>query len=350
VADSGAAVRSFAPKAAVLEGQVVLVTGGTGSFGRRFVQRVLAEQAPRKLIVFSRDELKQYEMQSELRAAFSAADFGRMRFFLGDVRDRERLTLALRGVDIVIHAAALKQVPAAEYNPSECIHTNVLGAENVVWASLTNRVRRVVALSTDKACNPINLYGATKLASDKTFVAANNLAGDIGTRFAVVRYGNVAGSRGSVAPLFLKLAADGAAQIPITDPRMTRFWISLDQGVDFVLSSLEMMRGGEIFVPKIGSMKMTEVADALAPGVPQTVVGIRPGEKLHEMMISGDDARMTAELSDRYVIEPEFVEYLRLPFAAAEGRAVPDGFVYSSDANAEWLDADGLKALLAGHG
>jgi UDP-N-acetylglucosamine 4,6-dehydratase len=273
-----------------------------------------------------------------------------MRFFLGDVRDRERLTLALRGVDIVIHAAALKQVPAAEYNPSECIHTNVLGAENVVWASLTNRVKRVVALSTDKACNPINLYGATKLASDKTFVAANNLAGDIGTRFCVVRYGNVAGSRGSVAPLFRKLVADGAGELPITDPRMTRFWISLDQGVDFVLSSMEMMRGGEIFVPKIGSMTMPEVGEALAPGLPQRTVGIRPGEKLHEMMISGDDARMTVELGDRYVIEPQFVEYTRKSFAADGGRPVADGFVYSSDTNTEWLDADGLRTLLAGHG
>jgi UDP-N-acetylglucosamine 4,6-dehydratase len=333
-----------------LEGQVVLVTGGTGSFGRRFVQRVLAEQAPRKLIVFSRDELKQYEMQTELRAAFSSADFARMRFFLGDVRDRERLTLALRGVEVVIHAAALKQVPAAEYNPSEFVHTNVLGAENVVWASLSNRVRRVVSLSTDKACNPINLYGATKLASDKIFVAGNNLAGDIGTRFSVVRYGNVAGSRGSVAPLFLRLAAEGAGELPITDPRMTRFWISLDQGVDFVLSSLELMRGGEIFVPKIGSMTMTDVANALAPGVPHRTIGIRPGEKLHETMVSADDARMTTELADRYAIEPEFVEYLRMPFSAAEGRAVADGFAYASDTNAEWLDAAGLKALLAGHG
>jgi UDP-N-acetylglucosamine 4,6-dehydratase len=343
-------VRSFAPKTPVLEGQVVLVTGGTGSFGRRFIRRALAEQSPRKLIVFSRDELKQYEMQSELREAFPPEKFARLRFFLGDVRDRERLTLALRGVDVVIHAAALKQVPAAEYNPSECIHTNVLGAENVVWASLSNRVRKVVALSTDKACNPINLYGATKLASDKTFVAANNLAGDIGTRFSVVRYGNVAGSRGSVAPLFLGLAAGGAADLPITDPRMTRFWISLDQGVDFVLSSLELMRGGEIFVPKIGSMRMTDVAEALAPGLPHRIVGIRPGEKLHEMMISGDDARMTTELSDRYVIEPAFVEYLRMPFSAAEGRPVADGFAYSSDTNTEWLDAGALKALLAGHG
>jgi UDP-N-acetylglucosamine 4,6-dehydratase len=334
----------------VLDGQVVLVTGGTGSFGRRFVHRVLSEQAPKKLIVFSRDELKQYEMQADLRAAFPPEVYGRMRFFLGDVRDQSRLTLALRGVDVVIHAAALKQVPAAEYNPSECIHTNVIGAENVVWASLNTRVRRVVALSTDKACNPINLYGATKLASDKTFVAANNLAGDIGTRFCVVRYGNVAGSRGSVAPLFQKLVAEGATELPITDPRMTRFWISLDQGVDFVLSSLALTRGGEIFVPKIGSMTMPEVAQALGPGLAHRVVGIRPGEKLHEMMISGDDARMTTELFDRYVIEPQFVEYPRTPFAGDLGRPVADGFSYASDTNTEWLDADGLKALLAGHG
>ena len=349
-ADGHPALRSFAPKNPVLDGKVVLITGATGSFGRRFVQRALAEQAPRKLIVFSRDELKQYEMQTELRAMFPAETYARMRFFLGDVRDQSRLTLALRGVDIVIHAAALKQVPAAEYNPSECIHTNVLGAENVVWASLNNRVQRVVALSTDKACNPINLYGATKLASDKTFVAANNLAGDIGTRFCVVRYGNVAGSRGSVAPLFQDMVAKGVKELPITDPRMTRFWISLDQGVDFVLSSLEMMRGGEVFVPKIGSMTMPDVARALGPGIAHRTVGIRPGEKLHEVMISGDDSRMTTELADRYVIEPEFVEYPRKSFAGDLGARVADGFSYSSDSNAEWLDADGLRALLAGHG
>lgn len=344
------ALRSFAPTKRVLDGQVVLVTGGTGSFGRRFVARALAEQAPKKLIVFSRDELKQYEMQTELREQFGPELYARMRFFLGDVRDQSRLTLALRGVDVVIHAAALKQVPAAEYNPSECIHTNVMGAENVVWASLTNRVRRVVALSTDKACNPINLYGATKLASDKTFVAANNLSGDIATRFSVVRYGNVAGSRGSVAPLFERLVSQGATELPITDPRMTRFWISLDQGVDFVLSSLQIMRGGEIFVPKIASMTMPAVAEALGPGLPHRTVGIRPGEKLHEVMISGDDARMTTELDDRYVIEPEFVEYARTPFHQDGGRRVADGFAYSSDTNTEWLDADGLKVLLAGHG
>ena len=349
---SSPAHRSFAPKTRVLDGQVVLITGGTGSFGRRFVSRVLAEQSPKKVIVLSRDELKQYDMQAELRERFPAEIFEKMRFFLGDVRDQSRLTLAFRGVDVVIHAAALKQVPAAEYNPSECVHTNVMGAENVVWASLNNRVKRVVALSTDKACSPINLYGAgSSLASDKTFVAANNLAGDIGARFCAVRYGNVAGSRGSVAPLFQRLVREGAKDLPITDPRMTRFWISLDQGVDFVLSSLEMMRGGEIFVPKIGSMTMPEVARALGPDLPHRTVGIRPGEKLHEVMISGDDARMTTELADRYVIEPEFVEYTRTSFSAGDGKRVADGFTYSSDSNSEWrLDADGLKALLAGHG
>jgi len=266
-----------------------------------------------------------------------------MRFFLGDVRDRQRLTLALRGVDIVIHAAALKQVPAAEYNPSECIHTNVLGAENVVWACLTNRVKQVIALSTDKACNPINLYGATKLASDKTFVAANNLSGDIGTRFSVVRYGNVVGSRGSVAPLFQRLIANGAAELPITDTRMTRFWITLNEGVDFVLSSLGMMTGGEIFVPKIPSMKMTDLAAAMAPNVPIKVVGIRPGEKLHEMMISADDARTSLDLGDRYAIEPAFVEYTR---GGLKGAPLADGFSYASDTNDEWLSGEGLLALL----
>ncbi|MFI4964769.1 MAG: UDP-N-acetylglucosamine 4,6-dehydratase (inverting) [Caulobacterales bacterium] len=333
----------FAPTSLDLDGKVILVTGGTGSFGRRFVETVLAQANPRKLIVYSRDELKQSEMQADLAERMTPRQMATLRFFLGDVRDRERLILASRGVDIIIHAAALKQVPAAEYNPSECIHTNVLGAENVVWACLTNRIRQVVALSTDKACNPINLYGATKLASDKTFVAANNLAGDIGTRFSVVRYGNVVGSRGSVAPLFQRLIAKGAAEIPITDPRMTRFWITLNEGVEFVLSSLDVMRGGEIFVPKIPSMKMTDLAHAMAPGLPIKLVGIRPGEKLHEMMISVDDARSTVDLGDRYAIEPAFVEYTREPLAGAR---LPEGFSYASDTNDDWLSGDGLLALL----
>ena len=333
----------FAPTSLDLDGKVILVTGATGSFGRRFVETVLSRARPRKLIVYSRDELKQSEMQVDLSERFEAERLAPLRFFLGDVRDRERLTLAMRGVDIVIHAAALKQVPAAEYNPSECIHTNVLGAENVVWACLTNRVKQVVALSTDKACNPINLYGATKLASDKTFVAANNLSGDIGTRFSVVRYGNVVGSRGSVAPLFQRLIAKGVAELPITDPRMTRFWITLNQGVDFVLSSLAMMRGGEIFVPKIPSMKVLDLAQAMAPDLGHRIVGIRPGEKLHEIMISADDARTTVDLGDRYAIEPAFAEYTREAF---EGARLAEGFCYASDSNDEWLAGADLLAVL----
>jgi UDP-N-acetylglucosamine 4,6-dehydratase/5-epimerase len=333
----------FAPTNLDLDGKVILVTGGTGSFGRRFIETVLTRAKPRKLIVYSRDELKQSEMQIDYAERFSAEQLKAMRFFLGDVRDRERLMLAMRGVDIVIHAAALKQVPAAEYNPSECIHTNIMGAENVVWACLSNRVKQVVALSTDKACNPINLYGATKLASDKTFVAANNLAGDIGTRFAVVRYGNVVGSRGSVIPFFQRLIQRGATELPITDARMTRFLITLGEGVDFVLSSLDRMHGGEIFVPKIPSMKVTAVAEALAPGMAHKLVGIRPGEKLHEMMISADDARNTVDLGDRYAIEPAFVEYTREPL---QGGRLDDEFSYASDTNHEWLDTPGLMAML----
>lgn len=333
----------FAPTNLDLNGKVILVTGGTGSFGRRFIETVLSRYSPRKVIVYSRDELKQSEMQIDYAERFGPEKMGAMRFFLGDVRDRERLSLAVRGVDIVIHAAALKQVPAAEYNPSECIHTNVLGAENVVWACLANRVKQVVALSTDKACNPINLYGATKLASDKTFVAANNLSGDIGTRFAVVRYGNVVGSRGSVIPFFQRLLQRGAEDLPITDVRMTRFLITLAEGVDFVLSSLDGMHGGEIFVPKIPSMKITDIAEAIAPGMPTRVVGIRPGEKLHEMMISADDARNTVDLGDRYAIEPAFVEYTREPLAGAK---IADDFSYASDSNTEWLDHAGLLAML----
>lgn len=344
-AEGATALRGFAPTGRVLDDKVILITGGTGSFGRRFVDVALTRHAPRKVIIFSRDELKQYEMAEDLRARLAPEAFAKLRFFLGDVRDRARLTLALRGVDVVVHAAALKQVPAAEYNPSECIHTNINGAENVVWASLANGVQRVVALSTDKACNPVNLYGATKLASDKTFVAANNLSGDIGSRFCVVRYGNVAGSRGSVVPLFQRLLAGGARELPITDERMTRFWITLDQGVNFVLSSLEMMRGGELFVPKIPSMKVTEVARAMAPGAALRFVGIRPGEKLHEVMISGDDARATVELADRYIIEPDFAEYPRAPLGAP-ATPVGEGFVYSSDSNAEWLDGPTLLAMI----
>lgn len=338
--------RDFAPKTRMLDGKAVLVTGGTGSFGRRFVSTVLERYAPKKLIILSRDELKQFEMRQDLQERLPKESFDKLRFFLGDVRDRARLELAFRGVDVVIHAAALKQVPAAEYNPSECIHTNVMGAENVVWACLHNRVQRVIALSTDKACSPINLYGATKLASDKTFVAANNLAGDIGTRFSVVRYGNVAGSRGSVAPFFKRLLERGAEELPITDPRMTRFWITLDEGVNFVLSCLELMRGGEVFVPKIPASTITDLARVMAPGKPTKVVGIRPGEKLHEAMISADDARLTVDLGDRYAIEPDFVEYGRTSFANdGTGTKVAEDFAFTSDM-AERMDDEALMRLL----
>jgi UDP-N-acetylglucosamine 4,6-dehydratase/5-epimerase len=333
----------FVPTDLDLDGKVILITGGTGSFGRRFVETVLTRCRARKVIIYSRDELKQSELLADLGERFGPDKMGTLRFFLGDVRDRERLILATRGVDVIIHAAALKQVPAAEYNPSECIHTNIMGAENVVWACLTNRVKQVIALSTDKACNPINLYGATKLASDKTFVAANNLSGDIGTRFSVVRYGNVVGSRGSVAPFFQRLIAKGATELPITDPRMTRFWITLNEGVEFVLSSLGRMHGGEIFVPKIPSMKITDLAAAMAPDLPTKVVGIRPGEKLHEMMISADDVRSTIDLGDRYAIEPAFVEYAREPL---KGAPLPEGFSYASDTNDNWLTGKALLAVL----
>lgn len=322
----------------------ILVTGGTGSFGKAFVGRLLsAPSRPKRLVVFSRDEQKQDQMASEIAAEFPhARDI--VRFFIGDVRDMDRLEMAFRGVDVVVHAAALKIVPAAEYNPFECILTNVNGAENVVKASIRNGVGKVIALSTDKAANPVNLYGASKLASDKIFVAANNLSGFGGTAFSVVRYGNVVGSRGSVVPLFERLVKQGATEIPITDPRMTRFWISLEQGTSFVLSSIALTRGGEIFVPKIPSMKIVDLAKAIAPHLPQRVVGIRPGEKLHEVMITEDDARNTVEVADRYVILPPNygADLGHMP----QSHAVADGFRYSSDTNLEWLDGDSFRQLL----
>ena len=325
-----------------LDGRSVLVTGGTGSFGHKFVEMVLARYKPKRLAIYSRDELKQYEMQQK----FSPNEHRCLRYFLGDVRDLDRLKMALRGIDTVIHAAALKQVPAAEYNPTECIHTNVLGAENLVMACITEGVKRLVALSTDKACNPINLYGASKLASDKIFTAANQLSGDGGTVFCCVRYGNVVGSRGSVVPLYQRLVTEGTTELPVTDARMTRFWITLEQGVEFVLSCLDMMRGGEIFIPKIPSMKITDLAAALSPGGKVKIIGIRPGEKLHEVMITEDDARNTVEFSDRYVIEPNPVAWTG--HVLRDG-AVPveDGFRYASDNNTEWLDDAGLHELVA---
>ena len=324
----------------MLDNKAILITGGTGSFGHKFISAVLAQYKPSRVVVFSRDELKQYEMQQKFDAPC-------MRYFLGDVRDGERLRQAMRGIDYVVHAAALKQVPAAEYNPTECIRTNVTGAENVINAAIENGVEKVIALSTDKAASPINLYGATKLLSDKLFVAANNLVGKHRTRFAVVRYGNVVGSRGSVVPFFRKLIADGADSLPITDERMTRFWITLTQGVNFVLSSMEMMRGGEIYVPKIPSTTIPDVARLIDPSMKQHVIGIRPGEKLHETMIPADDAHCTVELEDRYVILQSFANAARDAYLHRGGKAVADGFSYSSDSNPEKLDPRGLQTLLA---
>jgi UDP-N-acetylglucosamine 4,6-dehydratase len=338
--------RSGTPPAepfAVFDDASVLVTGGTGSFGRRFISTLLERARPRRVIVFSRDEFKQFEMQQQT----PPEHLGRLRFFIGDVRDAERLEMAMREVNFCIHAAALKHVPAAEYNPMECIRTNVHGAENVMRAAIRASVRQVVALSTDKAANPINLYGASKLASDKIFIAANNLSGSIGTRFSVVRYGNVVGSRGSVVPLFRRLIAEGAATLPITDPRMTRFWITLQQGVDFVASCFSMMQGGEIFIPKIPSMRMVDLARAMAPDMAHQIVGIRPGEKLHEVMVTADDSRLAFELDDRYVIEPSFNWWTRTPYEQHTCVPVPDGFSYASDTNTDWLTADRLAQLLA---
>lgn len=325
-----------------LNDRVVFVTGGTGSFGRHFVRRVVEQYRPRKLIIFSRDEQKQFDMAQEL----GQERYGFMRYFIGDVRSRDRLEMALRGVDIIVHAAAMKHVPIAEFNPFECINTNVLGAENVVYAAIRQNVRQVIALSTDKAANPVNLYGASKLASDKIFVAANNLSGADGTRFSVVRYGNVVGSRGSVLPFFERLKAEGADHLPITDERMTRFWITLTQGVNFVLSSMAQMRGGEIFVPKIPSMRTVDLAQTVAPGLPHRIVGIRPGEKLHEIMVPRDDSRTTVELADRYVIIPATQPQLRDFYLKSGGQPVPEDFEYASNMNPEHLDARGLQALL----
>ncbi len=332
----------FVPDQLDLSNKTVLVTGGTGSFGKQFISTVLKKYDPRKIIVYSRDELKQYEM-SQL---FPIKDFPAIRYLIGDVRDYDRLTMAMRDVDYVIHAAALKHVPAAEYNPMECIKTNVNGAENLVNAALACKVKKVIALSTDKAANPINLYGASKLASDKIFIAANNMSGSIGTKFSVVRYGNVLGSRGSVVPFFKKLINEGAKSLPITDERMTRFWITLNQGVNFVLSSLEIMRGGEIFVPRIPSMKMTDMAKAMAPDLPHDIIGIRPGEKIHEIMITSDDGRNTIALKDRYVIEPVFAFWTRQSYTDNGAINVPEDFSYSSDKNDKWMIGEELIALL----
>lgn len=319
----------------------ILITGGTGSFGQRMVRTLLDRYKPARIVVFSRDELK----QSEMAAQFSSQE---MRYFLGDVRDRDRLIQAMRGIDIVIHAAALKQVPAAEYNPMESIKTNIYGAQNVVDAALYNDVEKVIALSTDKAANPINLYGSTKLASDKLFVAANNVAGGHPTRLSIVRYGNVIGSRGSVVPLFQKLVQEGATELPITDPRMTRFWITLQQGVDFVIDSFKRMHGGEVFVPKIPSVRIVDVAEAIGPGVPTRNIGIRPGEKLHEVMCPADDSHLTVQFDDHYVIQPTIkfynqdIDYLCSALGET-GEPVAEGFEYSSGSNPHFLSPEEMR-------
>ncbi len=318
----------------VLKDKVVLVTGGTGSFGKKFIGKALT-LGVKKIIVFSRDELKQYEMKQDFQDE-------RIRFFIGDVRDKDRLYRAFDGVDIVIHAAAMKHVDACEYNPFEAVKTNIHGAQNIIEAAIDRGVEKVIALSTDKACSPVNLYGATKLASDKLFVAANAYVGEKKTRFAVVRYGNVVGSRGSVVPFFKKIKDTG--KLPITDERMTRFWITLDQGVQFVLDNLERMYGGEIFVPKIPSMKVTDLAKAIGPECEIEVIGIRPGEKLHEAMIMEDDARHTLEFDDYYVIQPELAWFAQEQLKG--GKALSDGFAYTSDNNKEWLTIEQLSEMV----
>lgn len=328
----------------MLNQATILITGGTGSFGKALVREILFKYKPKKLIVFSRDELKQYEMAQE----FSPEKYPMMRYFLGDVRDVDRLKQAMSGVEYVIHAAALKQVPAAEYNPFECIKTNINGAENVIQSAIYNRVKRVVALSTDKAANPINLYGATKLASDKLFVSANHLSGEAKTRFSVVRYGNVIGSRGSVIPFFMKFISDGKKTLPITDPRMTRFWITLQQGVQFVLDCLQRMEGGELFVPKIPSMKIVDVARTLLPECDFSVTGIRPGEKIHEILVSSGDAYHTIEFDTYYVIQPAFHWWDKHAFMTSNGgKHVSDDFEFRSDNNAQWLTPTELLKLIS---
>lgn len=330
----------------MLNGKTILITGGTGSFGRAFVERIFAcypEVA--RVVILSRDELKQYEMAQQ----FPQDKYPQIRFFIGDVRDKERLRRAFEGVDCVVHAAALKQVPAAEYNPFECIKTNILGAQNVIEAALDSNIKRVVALSTDKAAGPINLYGATKLCSDKLFVAANNMkGGKRDVRFSVVRYGNVMGSRGSVIPFFLNKCEDG--YLPITDERMTRFNITLEQGVQMVFDALEKMWGGEIFVPKIPSYRILDVAEAIAPGCRKEIVGIRPGEKLHEEMITETDALNSIEFEDYFVILPSMPLWDISEFIKAfNGRPCSDGFKYNSGTNSEWLSVDQLVALIEKH-
>ena len=327
----------------MFNGKNILITGGTGSFGKKYTEILLKKYNPNKLIIFSRDELKQYEMAQEYSAKC-------MRYFIGDVRDNQRLKQATKDVDFIIHAAALKHVPIAEYNPMECIKTNIDGAQNVIEAALENGVSKIIALSTDKAANPVNLYGATKLASDKLFVAANNLVGSQDTQFSVVRYGNVIGSRGSVVPYFQKLLREGTTFLPITDEKMTRFMITLEDGVNFVLKNFERMQGGEIFVPKIPSMRMVDLADAMAPNLERKIIGIRPGEKLHEIMCPADDSHLTFEFDDHFVIAPTITFTQRRDYdhniLGEMGQKVIQGFEYNSGNNKEWLEKDELIKLI----
>lgn len=330
-----------------LNGKIILITGGTGSFGRAFARKVLTEYEPQKVIIFSRDEWKQWEMlKSEPIFAHP-----KIRYFLGDIRDKDRLMRAFDGVDYIVHAAALKQVPKAEYNPSEFVQTNVIGAMNIIDVCIERRVQKVVALSTDKAVNPINLYGATKLCSDKIFVAGNAYVGmKPYPQFANVRWGNVIGSRGSIIPLWKKMVKDGVKEIPVTDPRMTRFWITLEQSVDFVIKCFAHMSGGEIFVPKIPSMRLVDLAEAIAPRIKHQIIGIREGEKLHELLIGLDDARHTLEFQDHYVIVPEVYNLDRLRpgdmYVKGEGKRLVEGFEYASDNNSHWIGVDELRRLL----
>ncbi|WP_102795738.1 UDP-N-acetylglucosamine 4,6-dehydratase (inverting) [Bowmanella denitrificans] len=327
----------------MLSDKSIIITGGTGSFGQRFVAKVLADYKPKKLIIYSRDELKQFEMQQKF-------DHPCMRYFLGDVRDKHRLKTAMRDVDFVVHAAALKQVPAAEYNPMECIKTNIMGAQNVIEAAIESDVGKVIALSTDKAANPVNLYGATKLASDKLFVAANNISGAKGTRFAVVRYGNVVGSRGSVVPFFKECLAQGKTKLPVTHEEMTRFWITLDDGVEFVIKNFQRMQGGEIFVPKIPSVRILDLVEAISGKRDYEVVGIRPGEKIHEVMVPEEVAHHSLEFDDHFVIRPPITFFekninYRKNKLGETGREVADRFEYHSGTNPHFLTVEELREL-----
>ncbi len=325
----------------MFDNKAILITGGTGSFGHKYVETILSRYKPKRIVIYSRDELKQYEMQQKFNSEV-------MRYFIGDVRDANRLKQAMSDIDFVIHAAALKHVPVAEYNPMECIKTNIIGAENVIQAAMDNKVEKVIALSTDKAANPVNLYGATKLASDKLFVAANNVVGNLPTKFSVVRYGNVVGSRGSVVPFFKKLIDEGVETLPITDDRMTRFWITLQQGVDFVLKNFERMQGGETFVPKIPSIRITDLAEAMLPSVEHEIIGIRPGEKLHEIMCPEDDSNHTIEFDDHYVIAPTITftqrenDYM-INAIGEKGWLVEEGFTYSSGNNKVFLSVEQIR-------